>query len=211
MPEPTTDGSTKARLPWDRTEGEPAKAYSHFVKYRDSGRERTVYAVADEVKKARGYLYQLSRRWNWIRRAEAWDHEQDRVFAQKMADRRRKSAEMGLAVIGAARAKLVERLSTLDVTKLTPADWIRWFEVLTKLERDLMGQPSTIVGHTGSDGGPITALVGEMSDEERKQYLVKLVAEAQSRTGLGSGSDADEEEDGPTDPPTEESGEASGP
>lgn len=208
MPEPTTDQSTKERLPWDRQEGEPAKAYSHFVSYRDAGRGRTVYEVADKVKKARGYLYQLSRNWKWIRRAEAWDHEQDRIFAEKMADRRRRSAETTLAIVGAARAKLVERLQSIDMRTLTPSQWMQWFEALTRIEREAMGQPGTVVGHTGIDGGPIEAKIEGLTDDQRKAYLLKLVAEAQQRGGLRQG---DDDEDDPPQPPMTEHGSSSGP
>lgn len=200
MPEPLVDGSRKARLPWDQQEKEPPKAYQHFVAYRDAGRGRTIYDLADRLHRARGYLYQLSRDWKWVRRAEAWDHEQDRIFAEKMADRRKHAAQNALLIIGAARTKLVERLQTMDVSSITPTQWIQWFEVLFRVEREAMGQPSTTVAHTGADGGPIQAQVEGLTDEARKQFFAALIAEAQSRAGLVT---AEDDEPHPAPPMTE--------
>lgn len=212
MAEPATDQSRKERLPWDRLEGEPPKAYQHFAAYRDRGRGRTIYDVADTLKRARGYLYQLSRDWQWVRRAEAWDRELDRVFAEKMADRRRRSAENTLLIVGAARNKLVERLQTLNPNDLSASQWIQWFEALTRIEREAMGQPGSVVAHTGVDGGPIQARIEGLTDAERRAYLLKLVAEAQSRGGLSESSgDEEDEEEGSTEPPMTEHGSTSGP
>jgi hypothetical protein len=179
--------------PWDRHEGEPARAYSLFVMYRDLGRTRTVQELADKVNRSRGYLNQICAKWLWVKRAEAWDHEADRLFSAKMLDRRLTSAEITLGIVSAARSKLVAALQALDPTKLTAGEIMRWFEVLTKVERETMGLPGTVVGHTGSDGGDVKVRVEELDDEARRAFLVKLIAEANSRAGLVGEADVDDE------------------
>lgn len=214
MAEPETDRTRRERMPWDRMDGEPPKAYQHFTTYREAGRGRTIYDIADRLKRARGYLYQLSRDWQWVKRAEAWDRELDRVFAEKMADRRRRSAETTLSIVSIARQKLVERLQNIEIAQLTPTQWLQWFEALTRVEREAMGQPGTVVGHTGIDGGPIQTKIDGLTDAERKAYLAKLVAEAQSRGGLNEMSgdeEAGEEGEGSPEPPMTEHGSTSGP
>lgn len=186
----------QAVLPWDRQDDEPEKAYSYFALYRDLGRTRTVAKAAAEVHKSRDYLHKLASTWRWVQRAQAWDREQDRLYSEGLAERRRDMAERHARIASALQAKIVARLQSLDPAKLTPNDIARWLEVATRVERLALGLPDSTTAHTGPDGGPIQAEVSQMSEEQRAEFFRALIAEAQSRAGLSS---PDSGDDGPGD------------
>lgn len=190
MPEPTMADTRRRQYPWERADGETEVQYASFVTYRDMGRVRTVAKVAEQLNRSRDYLYQLSRKHAWTRRAEAWDREQDREFNERVADRRRDMAIRTLAMVSSARIKLAQAIQNLDPGKLTPSECIRWFEVLVRIERETLGLPGQVMGHTGAEGGPIEMEMSTLTDEQRKEYLLRLVAEAQARaTRAGAGFD----------------------
>jgi len=186
----------QAVLPWDRQDDEPEKAYSYFALYRDLGRTRTVAKAAAEVHKSRDYLHKLASTWRWVQRAQAWDREQDRLYSEGLAERRRDMAERHARIASALQAKIVARLQSLDPAALTPNDIARWLEVATRVERLALGLPDSTTAHTGPDGGPIQAEVSQMSEEQRAEFFRALIAEAQSRAGLSS---PDSGDDGPGD------------
>ncbi|MFU8873186.1 hypothetical protein [Micromonospora sp. SL4-19] len=192
-------------LPWDRQRGEPEKAYGYFTLYRNLGRTRTVAKVAEQVHKSRDYLHKLATRWKWVQRAQAWDREEDRLYAEGLAEQRRDMARRHARVASALQAKLVARLQTLDASKLTPGDVARWLEVSTRVERLALGLPDSTTAHTGPDGGPIRAEVEQMTEQQRADFFRALMAEAAARAGQANptagpddpgGDDEDEEEPG---------------
>lgn len=83
---------------WERLPDEPVKWYVRFEAYRLAGPNRSLLGVfnADQVKegKKRAMTPPASWRdalvkWDWIKRAEAWDlSEQARITAEKEAYRR---------------------------------------------------------------------------------------------------------------------------
>lgn len=170
-------------LPWDRQASEPEKAYGYFVLYRDLGRTRTVARVAGEVNKSRGYMHNLASGRRWVQRAQAWDREQDRVYGEGLAERRRAMADRHARIAGAVLNKVVARLQSLEPDRLSAADLVRWLEVATRLERLALGLPDSATAHTGADGGPIQAEVSGMSEQQRAEFFRALIAEAQARAG----------------------------
>ncbi|MBM0228227.1 hypothetical protein [Micromonospora sp. ATA51] len=190
-------------LPWDRQHREPEKAYGYFVLYRDLGRTRTVAKVAEQVHKSRDYLHKLATTWKWVQRAQAWDREEDRLYAEGLAEQRRDMARRHARVASALQAKLVARLQTLDASKLSPGDVARWLEVSTRVERLALGLPDSATAHTGPDGGPIRAEVEQMTEQQRADFFRALMAEAAARAGQANpaaepddpGGDDDEDEE----------------
>ena len=176
--------SEPAVVPWDRQEREPETAYSYFSLYRDLGRTRTVAKVAGEVNKSRNYIHNLAATWRWVQRAQAFDREQDRIYGEGMAERRRDMADRHARIAGALQAKIVARLQNIDAQRLTPSDISRWLEVATRIERLALGLPDSTTAHTGPDGGPIQAEVSAMPEQEREAFFRALVQEAQARAGL---------------------------
>lgn len=189
--------SEPAVLAWDRQAKEPEKAYAYFALYRDLGRTRTVAKVAAEVNRSRDYLHKLASTWQWVRRAQAFDREGDRIYAESLAERRRDMADRHARIASALQAKIVARLQSLDASKLTPGDVARWLEVATRVERLALGLPDSTTAHTGPDGGPIQAEVSGMTEEQRAEFFRALMAEAQSRAGMAEPKRPDEDGDDP--------------
>ncbi|SCL70357.1 hypothetical protein GA0070606_5375 [Micromonospora citrea] len=170
-------------LAWDRQRSEPERAYGYFALYRDLGRARTVAKVAEQVNKSRDYLHKLATTWKWVQRAAAWDREEDRLYAEGLAEQRRDMARRHARIASALQGKLVTRLQNLDASKLTPGDIARWLEVSTRVERLALGLPDSTTAHTGPDGGPIRAEVEQMNEQQRADFFRALMAEAAARAG----------------------------
>jgi hypothetical protein len=70
---------------WNRRDGEPAKAYAAFSKYRDLGPDRSLnaaYQVDSGLPasvRAPGYWAEWSSAWEWVERAAAYDAYLDEV------------------------------------------------------------------------------------------------------------------------------------
>ncbi|OJF13314.1 hypothetical protein [Couchioplanes caeruleus] len=175
--------SEAAVLPWDRHKREPEAAYAYFAVYRDLGRTRTVAKVATEVNKSRDYLHKIAAAWRWVQRAQAFDREQDRMYGEALAERRREMAERHARLASALQSKVVARLQSLDASKLTPGDIARWLEVTTRLERLALGLPDSATAVSGPGGAPIEVEIGAMGEADRSAFFRALVAEASARAG----------------------------
>ncbi|WDZ84048.1 hypothetical protein [Micromonospora cathayae] len=199
-------------LPWDRQRGEPERAYGYFAVYRDFGRTRSVAKVATEVHKSREYLHKLATKWRWVQRAQAWDREEDRLYAEGLAEQRRDMARRHARIASALQGKIVARLQSLDASKLSPGDIARWLEVATRVERLALGLPDSTTAHTGPDGGPIRAEVEQMTEQQRADFFRALMAEAAARAGQAApgaepgdpGGDEDDEDGEVADGPAEQ-------
>lgn len=81
--------------PWDQQNGESAKAYRAFLKYRDLDADRSVakayaaYRQNPRIKAADGTWQNWSAKYNWPARAQAWDqhHAKVREAAREEATR----------------------------------------------------------------------------------------------------------------------------
>jgi hypothetical protein len=113
----------------------------------------------------------------------AFDAEQDQLYAERLAERRREMADRHARIAAALQGKLVARLQSLDASKLSAADVARWLEVATRVERLALGLPESTTAHTGPDGGPIAVEVDGMPEERRAAFFRALLAEAQARAG----------------------------
>lgn len=176
---------------WERQPYETAKQFDQFVVYRDMGRVRTLTLAAQTLGRNATWIRTVAADKDWVRRAGAWDREQDRMFALSLTDRRRsmidRHAELAIAFLETVAARL-KSMAELDVAKISPADLARWLEVATKLERQALGEPTEHVQHTGPGGGPLE--VAFLDDDQRRIRLAELSAEVQRRlggVGVGSG------------------------
>jgi hypothetical protein len=110
--------------PWERQDGESARAYDLFRRYRDlPPRERSLARLVSDVGGAakgrrRGDVERLSARHEWVRRAGAWDDELDRRRRDEQADEvaatARRHAELSRALITAIAQPAIKFLQRLD-------------------------------------------------------------------------------------------------
>lgn len=69
---------------WERQPNESAQAFEAFATYRDMGVNRSIRKAAQHLNKAVTTLAEWSTKHEWVKRAAAWDAEQDRIARNEM-------------------------------------------------------------------------------------------------------------------------------
>ena len=72
-----------AQKPWERMEGESAKAFEAFRIYRDMGPERNLRAVGERLGKSRAIIERWSSSNQWVERVRAYDNDLERAAHQE--------------------------------------------------------------------------------------------------------------------------------
>lgn len=134
--------------PWDRQEGEPAKWFNRFERYRLLGVKRTVEAVyRDETGQtgtSTGRWRDESSRWRWRERAEAWDTHQVALARKEEAEVLAQRRKAWIAQAQAIQGKGVQRLLTLDPDDLSFRDVLAAVTEGVKLELLARGEAQSI-------------------------------------------------------------------
>jgi hypothetical protein len=110
--------------------GESARAFEAFSHYRDLGASRSTAKVAQELGKAESLMDRWSADWSWVKRAAAWDEEQDHIWRAAVSARQAEMARRHVDIARRVQEKLVQRLDTLTVDEI---------DVAVKIERQAMG------------------------------------------------------------------------
>jgi hypothetical protein len=164
--------------------------------YRDLGPRRSLDAATrrlrgqdgDEPRTAPGrrrrartrQIQEWSRRWQWVRRAHAWDQELERRRLARTEEAIREMAERHAAVACAFLARVVERLEAMsqeDVARLSARDLLSWFVQAVSVEREARGElaASGPGQHTGTDDGPVEiAEIVVRTREDVESVLARL-------------------------------------
>lgn len=82
---------------YERQPGETTKAYSAFCIYRDMGANRSLESTAQTLSKSVQPIKTWSVKWEWVKRAEAWDIEQDFLRQKEAIVANRKQYKKNLA------------------------------------------------------------------------------------------------------------------
>ena len=112
---------------WEKQPGETPRAFEAFACYRDMGVNRSLRKVVQALDKNLTTIAEWSSKYDWVKRVEAWDVEQDRIarrelIAEQAATRKRQRQqaqamqEKGMALlesISIGDAKLSEIVSLL--------------------------------------------------------------------------------------------------
>jgi len=148
--------------PWERQDGESAKAFEAFRTYRDLGPSRSI-AKACSVLRGPGFSRDMfktwSARWKWVNRAAQWDSyldEQRRKETEneitKMNKRHAEAAKM-------FQSKAIERLRNINLEEIDASQAIRFLAEGVKIERLAMGISDKVEHEiTGAGGGPIAVV-----------------------------------------------------
>lgn len=105
--------------PWDRQDGETAKAFEYFTFYRNMPPEkRTVSAVSLHYGKTPTAMHKHANLRNWEERVAAWDREQDRIeqieVAKEIARVRKEQRKAGTLGRETAIAYIEELKKTME-------------------------------------------------------------------------------------------------
>ena len=119
--------------------GESARAFEAFSHYRDLGASRSTAKVAQELGKAESLTDRWSSQWDWVKRAAAWDAEQDRIWRAAASARQVEMARRHVEMARRVQEKLLQRLDNLTVDEIGVRDLPRLLDVAVKIERQAMG------------------------------------------------------------------------
>lgn len=120
--------------PWERLPGETARAYASFRTFRDLGPTRGLDRLDVSHQTAKNW----SSRWDWHRRAEAWDAEQYRVEDAERLEAIRTMHATHQRVARAAIRKAIESLNETPASHIPPGAAVRLLDVGTRLERQTL-------------------------------------------------------------------------
>jgi hypothetical protein len=203
-----TDGASvkqSNRLLWERREDETSKAFAAFREYLDLGGGRSLAKVGRKLGKSTKLIERWSAANEWVRRAEAFDNEQDRLYFAELKNRRREMAErhaseaqslQAVAMAGLRKkfGQQLEKLKDDGDAELTATEILRFFIEASKLERIALGEPSDIIEeqHTGGlnderDRKPVVPL----TFAGRIEQAVDLLETARTRAGLEGAEQSD--------------------
>jgi hypothetical protein len=152
--------------PWERQPGEPNRWFARFERYRLAGPSRSLLGCVNAERQSRGAAKSRSipqawaknaRRWHWHDRAEAWDACQRQQARLAHAEAVEEMNRRHLQEAKALQSIAVQRLKSLNLALLSPADVLRFCLESAKLERTALGEPQTIEEQrlTGPSGGPV--------------------------------------------------------
>lgn len=141
--------------PWERLKNETSKAYEAFCVYRDLGTERSITKTSQTLNKNRTTIGEWSTKFDWVKRAAAWDDEQDRIAreiaqkeqAEEIRKMRKRHSDLAKKMLETAEAAL----DAFDTDDIKASDISRMVDVASKLERISRGDAGEVVEER--DGG----------------------------------------------------------
>lgn len=188
--------SSQHREIWDRLPGEPGPAYDKFCRYRDMKytgadgrkldgiqrpyRRRNLRGLAEEMGIKRWMnLGDLSAKYKWVERCEAYDAEIERQIREQQEQAILKMNKDHADLAAQMVRKAAKRLLTIPEEELSAADIVRLVDVGVKIERLSRGESTenkqisgeTTMNHTGAVTVKATSdlNLSDLTDEELAQ------------------------------------------
>lgn len=124
--------------PWERLAGERASSYAAFRAFRDLGPGRKLDRVLPFTEAAPDTIKHWSARWDWWKRAEAWDAERYRVEDQDRLEAIRTMHANHQRAGRAAMRKALEALQELPPSQVPAGAAARLLELGARLERQTL-------------------------------------------------------------------------
>ncbi len=129
----------EAREPWDRRQGESARAYEAFRRFRDLGPLRTLDPLVDEAGGVRlATLREWQARQDWRDRAAAWDDAVHRLEDRRRLEELRGMHDRHQRAGRLAMAKAITALQSVKAEEIPPYAAARLLELGARLERDTL-------------------------------------------------------------------------
>jgi hypothetical protein len=124
---------------WERQHGEPTKGHTAFRIYRDlPATRRNLEAVAVEVGTSYRTVRRWAERWDWRRRAEAWDDACHNIEDQERLEAIRAMHATHRQAGRAAVLKALEALGKVDPEAMPIGVIARLLDLGAKLERSTL-------------------------------------------------------------------------
>lgn len=139
---------------WDREKNETQKAFNAFGRYRDMGYTRSLPNVAkmyaDETGRNQNTILAQLKRWsvkyNWVKRCEDFDIEQDRIYQLENKEKLKQMRERHLTFEVVKQTKGFEKIRNLRSEELEPREALALLDSGIRGERTLHGEPESTLG-----------------------------------------------------------------
>lgn len=122
--------------PWERQDGESAKAYQAFCKYLDMGEKRSIRAVAQQLGKSATLMARWSSTWHWPDRVGEYEADLRRQAYKKAQNDAEKMAKRHINIALKMQEKALAALNATKPEYIQVRDMITLLREATKLERD---------------------------------------------------------------------------
>lgn len=122
--------------PWERQDGESAKAYQAFCKYLDMGEKRSIRAVAQQLGKSATLMARWSSTWHWPDRVAEYEEDLRRQAYKKAQNDAEKMAKRHINIALKMQEKALAALNATKPEYIQVRDMITLLREATKLERD---------------------------------------------------------------------------
>lgn len=122
--------------PWERQDGESAKAYQAFCKYLDMGEKRSIRAVAQQLGKSATLMARWSSTWHWPDRVAEYEADLRRLAYKKAQNDAEKMAKRHINIALKMQEKALAALNATKPEYIQVRDMITLLREATKLERD---------------------------------------------------------------------------
>lgn len=156
--------------PWERQPGESMKAFKAFTIYRDLGPlERSQEKVKEALERSsRTMISDWSVKFNWKKRVEAWDDEQDRIIRadhlKEIKEMRKRHAKLANDMLTKAE-KALEKISDEEISAKEIGQLV---DIASKLERISLGDSGDVI-ETRDGGEAISPVTFYMPSNSRDQ------------------------------------------
>lgn len=159
---------SKKPKPWERQPGESMKAYEAFKIYRDLGpMDRSQEKVKEKLdKSSRATIGKWSSEFNWVKRAKAWDDEQDRVIRaenlKEITKMRKRHADLAVDML----VKAAKALKKIPEDEISAREISQMVDTASKLERISRGDSGDVL-ETRDGGEAISPVTFYMPSNSR--------------------------------------------
>lgn len=159
--------------PWERQEGESAKAFEAFTIYAGLGADRSLRAVAQQLGKSKTLMDRWSSTYGWVARAAEYDADLQRKAHAEAVKKARKMNDRHIGIALKMQEKALEALAKTPAESINTKVLVSMLREATKLERESRAE-----------------IVRETEHKiEAESTLVDVIAEAWERRRNGEGSD----------------------
>jgi hypothetical protein len=162
---------SRAAIPpelWERQRGETSRAWEAFSVYRDMGADRSINKTARKLSKNRTTIADWSVKYEWVKRAAAWDAEQDRIARQEQISEIKKMRKRHADLASAMLVKAARALQRIPEDEIRAGDVSRMVETAAKLERISRGDVETVIEERQGEAAP-SAVTFYIPDNHRDQ------------------------------------------
>ncbi len=159
---------------WERQPFEKSRTYQYFCVYRDMDPlERSIKKTAEVVRRSVGMLWNISARWDWPKRADAYDlyiqrlkraaYEKARI---EMAERHAKEGTTLQSIAMGGIKDLVDERGQVKAN-LTPTEIVRLLEAGVRIERLARGEATENVDEKISGEVKVVRLPAPIEDDDQ--------------------------------------------